>query len=617
MSGSTTNSKGIRSKPPSLLACIPCRKSHLKCDGQKPLCRRCADRNGDCFWIESRRGYRDHRKAQAVCRVEEGRRGSNPRILGLVTDSCASDDLLEYEELFRSGLPKLPALDIQPLKEADLAGGSPGNKSDSTTSISRESQSLNGGSVTTESSDLLNLFYRYFFAAHPFVVPRKVALQSPDLLPEPVRAVMRFLGSHYVQHANKAALENAAGAVISDDIPDDGFKVQALLLYSILCYARSEQAKGVLALDKAIDIALRIGMNRQSFALRHGQNNPTLQESWRRTWWSLFIIDGLVTVIGGQEPVFRLYSAACDVLLPGSDEDYNEGQPSPLTRSLADMRNRTFSEDPYPYSSFAYAVEAACNLGSVLQLGPDSFAITDPQVEAIDASISSFLLSLPAAKREPVRPDGTVDECLLLAHLVINWASISLHRPRSTLTFIRNHYKTACTKPEAAGLPALAYAAHTAKAIRAANNITNLVTIQRPLGHSTPFLMCGVSAAATVHLPAFSIADRPDQAVAIRERLQLCVSALGSFGEIWPRAATVKGQVAQFARETLTNPGWCVGSPVAALPIGSDAVDAPTEIECEMPINNDVWMDTLLQDEVDESEDSAHRGFLVPFQVQE
>jgi hypothetical protein len=48
----------MRSKPPSLLACIACRRSHLKCDGVKPLCSRCADKSLECVWMESRRGYR-------------------------------------------------------------------------------------------------------------------------------------------------------------------------------------------------------------------------------------------------------------------------------------------------------------------------------------------------------------------------------------------------------------------------------------------------------------------------------------------------------------------------------------------------------------------------------
>ncbi|PWN34560.1 uncharacterized protein FA14DRAFT_171332 [Meira miltonrushii] len=32
------------------MACIPCRQSKLKCDGNKPSCHRCATRSQDCFW---------------------------------------------------------------------------------------------------------------------------------------------------------------------------------------------------------------------------------------------------------------------------------------------------------------------------------------------------------------------------------------------------------------------------------------------------------------------------------------------------------------------------------------------------------------------------------------
>ncbi|KAI9873559.1 MAG: hypothetical protein M1823_007891, partial [Watsoniomyces obsoletus] len=107
------------------------------------------------------------------------------------------------------------------------------------------------------------------------------------------------------------------------------------------------------------------------------------------------------------------------------------------------------------WSSFAYAIEAMYIMGAVFNLGTDTFAITDPQVEAVDASISSFLLSLPPSKREVTSLDGHTDETLLMAHMVINWASILIHRPRSSLTFIRNHYKTICThRFSAAGLPA-------------------------------------------------------------------------------------------------------------------------------------------------------------------
>jgi hypothetical protein len=49
------------SKPPrqlSSLACTACRRRHLKCDAQTPVCSRCQASNTECRYIQSRRGLR-------------------------------------------------------------------------------------------------------------------------------------------------------------------------------------------------------------------------------------------------------------------------------------------------------------------------------------------------------------------------------------------------------------------------------------------------------------------------------------------------------------------------------------------------------------------------------
>src|SRR5690242_17525395 len=51
-----------RNRPPSLLACTACRKKHLRCDAQMPVCGRCLDRGIQCVYIESRRGYKGPRR---------------------------------------------------------------------------------------------------------------------------------------------------------------------------------------------------------------------------------------------------------------------------------------------------------------------------------------------------------------------------------------------------------------------------------------------------------------------------------------------------------------------------------------------------------------------------
>ncbi|ETI28235.1 hypothetical protein G647_00684 [Cladophialophora carrionii CBS 160.54] len=615
-----------RTKHPSLLACIPCRKSHLKCDGQKPLCSRCADRNGDCYWVDSRRGYREFRKPQSNAGDKPDQKPKNDPI-HYDTKPFVSPDgrrvfneadatkmrALTYAEIFQHNadaavfqtLPLEMQKTMPPPPKDQLP--SPSN-SDSSLSLTRGSIGSAGSAGSVGSAgevppftdrsmvtdtDLIDLFYRHFYPSHPFIAPRKLYHQNPAILPPALQACMRWLASHYIPPANHPALENAAKMIFAPDVPDDGFKVQGLILYAMTNFARFGQAEGSMALDKAIEISLRIGLNRNTFALQQSPNDSTLQEMWRRTWWTLLLIEGLVVTIGGQSSPFRLYSTYNDVALPGHDEDYNELRSPPLTRTIADLRNRTFSEDNFEYSSFAYQIEATYILGSVLALSPDTFAVTDPQVEGIDAAISHLLLSLPADKRQVFRSDGSIDECLFIAHLVIHWAAICLHRPRSTLTFIRNHYRTTCTKAEAAGLPALAYTSHTAKALRAANAITHLAGMQPDVKMCSPVLMCGLTTAATVHLPAYAIVDTPDQAVAIKERMQLCITALGAYGEVWPRASIAKTQVAKFAREVLTKPNVYVDCTAShMIPRASEPVP---QLEYQMPFNNDSWMDNLIQ----------------------
>jgi len=116
------------------------------------------------------------------------------------------------------------------------------------------------------------------------------------------------------------------------------------------------------------------------------------------------------------------------------------------------------------------------------------------------------------------------------------------------------------------------------------------------MAYCSPTMMCGITTAATVHLPAYAIVDRPDQAVAIKERLQVGISALAALGQIWPRAMIAKGQVAKFAREVLTKPNVCVDSTGSGM-IPRIVPDAMPQLQYEEPFNNDLWMQNLIQSE--------------------
>ena len=91
------------------------------------------------------------------------------------------------------------------------------------------------------------------------------------------------------------------------------------------------------------------------------------------------------------------------------------------------FRGRVFASHEINFSSFAYRIEATRLLGTILAVGQTARADDNDRVEAIDASLTSWLLNLPYAKREVVDQDGKIDEMLFVAHMIVNalvsWSS--------------------------------------------------------------------------------------------------------------------------------------------------------------------------------------------------
>ena len=175
--------------------------------------------------------------------------------------------------------------------------------------------------------------------------------------------------------------------------------------------------------------------------------------------------------------------------------------------------------------------------------------------------------------------------------MIINLATIALHRPRSNLTFVHDQYKTVCgSSDESVGMPALSLQAHTSKAIKASNAISKLAAIQTPPALHTPCFACAIALSATVHLPAYTMQDNKDD---IKERLHLSVSALAAISEVWPLANTVRAQLAEFARGTFKAASFPA---VMTLSMDVPAIEEPPErpeIDLENMLNDDSWLNEL------------------------
>jgi hypothetical protein len=98
-------------------------------------------------------------------------------------------------------------------------------------------------------------------------------------------------------------------------------------------------------------------------------------------------------------------------------------------------------------------------------------------------------------------------------------------------------------------LPIVGQEVHTAKALKAAQEISALITLPCPLLKHTPFFSCAVVLASVVFLSYWSFILTPDGDTAIKDHIKLNIGVLKRQGEIWPIAKTVLGQVRGVAQE--------------------------------------------------------------------
>lgn len=172
-------------------------------------------------------------------------------------------------------------------------------------------------------------FYYHYHAAHPFVLPKQHLIrhkQETGQKLDHLFAAMKYVGALFLDAgpARASYLDQALSLCHSPTTPKDGFLVQALLLLIVALDGSCEQDKARDLLGEAERVAVEIGLNTRQFATVHGRGNPILEESWRRTWWDLYVCDGMVAGVH-RVTNFLLYDVASDVALPCEESEYLSG----------------------------------------------------------------------------------------------------------------------------------------------------------------------------------------------------------------------------------------------------------------------------------------------------
>jgi len=181
-------------------------------------------------------------------------------------------------------------------------------------------------SATDLKNRCLEAFFHFFSSAHPFVLPKLYMIQMLRIKPlSHLEAAMRYVGSYYIKSAPTEYIAQEATQLLSrQDCVRDGFTVQAMLLLAIGLDGNTEFDKANEMLKQAQDLALEIGMNHRAFAVMHGEGLAVLEESWRRTWWELYVVDGMIAGMH-ERTSFRLNEMPIEVPLPCEEQEYISG----------------------------------------------------------------------------------------------------------------------------------------------------------------------------------------------------------------------------------------------------------------------------------------------------
>lgn len=282
MSSSSTMedaSKTARKATRSSLACIPCRSRHLKCNGARPRCARCAEVGDECHYTQSRRGGLDR-----AALAERRKRLAAAEGLSSIAREASPPETRTWQQ-------------------RDSDGGSSGFLSNGLLSGAMRSQSEAGPSPSplhfdsVDSDALIGTYYKTFHRFHPFVLPHRCLslfyCQSPasQIRLQPLIAVMRLIGRLYSSRELSQPLRDVVEATFATADETDPFMAQSRLLYSIVLFWHKLKAEARREMEAAVRIAMDGGMFRREFAAEHGGGDAMLAESWRRTWWMLYIVD--------------------------------------------------------------------------------------------------------------------------------------------------------------------------------------------------------------------------------------------------------------------------------------------------------------------------------------
>ncbi|KAF5598238.1 C6 transcription factor [Fusarium pseudocircinatum] len=562
----------------SSLACLECRTKHVKCDAKQPRCSRCISYDKPCQYTASRRGGLDR-----AALTERRRRLANKADAQL--NSVVSEVFVEAaDQSITLGDGAVTGVDSLEGFHASLPVPTPVLENRDTPHFSHDG---------LPDDALVKSYYTNFHHLHPFAPPFKHLVQLSQASAfnfSPLIASMRLIGHIYDTHQWSEPLSSAIEAQISQLKPSDAVQVQARLLYSIALFWYTFKAGAKEQMDAAIDIAVKLEMHKQEFAATWGFGDPIMVECWRRTWWMVFIVDASYAGTLGTMN-FKTLHIESTAELPCEEADYESGT-IPVPKTLEDFDSREFDSEDVVFSSFAYLIGAVRCAAQVIYMSPKRATREHSEaiIQSADSALDAWLLLLPKDKKPVLKADGTIDELMFQAHLLIHVATIGVHRPLSDLRFNPVEKVSSCAREPPVDTPKPDLInVHTTRILKSVNAQIQLLALPVRPFHHTPFTTCMVSEGTLALLSACTYMLK-DQALAVaRDQIRLTIGCLKAVGEVWPRTARNVKEIQTIARHVLGLGGS--SADVGSTP-GSTQVPSLTQSEGEGSMESLPTMDS-------------------------
>lgn len=171
----------------------------------------------------------------------------------------------------------------------------------------------------------ISSYYCNFHASHPLVLPQaSLRPLAKEEAPQPLLAVMRWVGSIYIASdpEQRPLLDVAKAAVNEAEAKSaNAFTVQAMVVLMVALDGAGYRQQAIDLLGRAKRMLLSLGMNYNQFLIESETRSSCLDESWRRTWWELYVLDAMFA--GAHRATnFTLFDVPTDVGLPCEEEEY-------------------------------------------------------------------------------------------------------------------------------------------------------------------------------------------------------------------------------------------------------------------------------------------------------